>query len=513
MMKNNLTNALKAWTEVLSRENVITDEQEMMAAQTATFATTQRVTAIITPGSREDVQACVRIACQYKIPLYPVSTGKNWGYGSRVPPRDGSVIIALNRLNRILDFDAKLATITVEPGVTFNQVYEFLRNQNSDLAINCPGSSADTSIVGNALERGVSHGLDGDKCSQICGLEVVLGSGECIHTGLERFPRAQAAKGFSWGVGPSMDGLFSQSNLGIVTKLTVWLTPIPKYSRYFSFSINTTGKLAGLIDTLQSLKRERILETTCGLYNHYRVITFLGQYPWKEFENQTIPPGEVLETFKDSLGGGIWFGEAAVTAANEEIGNAKSQLVQQRLSPRVDDIEFQKPNSKNPLIGTSSDTGLSSVYWRKRTPPPKQMDPDRDRCGVIWCSPVVPFEGKAVNRCVKIIEEAMLSFNFEPNLAIQCISMRAVYIISSIVYDRDQTGQDEVAKKCHDILLERLTESGFIPYRLGIQAMDALPEAADDYINVLRTLKSALDPADILAPGRYDFRNKWNGQS
>ena len=512
-MKKNLANALKAWVDVLGPENVITAGQEVLVAQTATFATTQRVLAIITPRSREEVQACVRIACQYRIPLYPVSTGKNWGYGSRVPPCDQCAIISLHQLNRILDFDEKLATITVEPGVTFNQVYKFLKNLNSDLSINCPGSTADASLVGNALERGVAHGLNGDKCGEICGLEVVLGNGQCIHTGLGRFPVAQAAKGFSWGVGPSLDGLFSQSNLGIVTQLTVWLTPTPKYSQYFSFSINNVDKFVGLVDTLQSLKRGGLLETTCGLYNHYRVITYLGKYPWNETGNQVVPPQRVLEKFKEPLEGGIWFGEAAITAEDLEIGKIKYQLLQERLASHVDDLTFEKPNSKNPLVGSSAETGLAAVYWRKRPPPPEQMDPDRDRCGIIWCSPVIPFDGKAVNHCVKIIEEIMLSFNFEPNLAIQCISMRVVYIIGSIVYDRDRPGQDEVAAKCHDVLLKSLTKSGFIPYRLGIQAMDALPNAVDDYVNILKTVKNALDPEDILAPGRYDFRHEWEGDS
>ena len=80
-----LHDALEAWREVLGREHVIADRSACAAAETATFATHQRIAAIIRPGSREHVR---RSACGSPTgspPIYPISTGKNWGYGSRDP--------------------------------------------------------------------------------------------------------------------------------------------------------------------------------------------------------------------------------------------------------------------------------------------------------------------------------------------------------------------------------------------------------------------------------------------
>lgn len=77
------------------------------------------------------------------------------------------------------------------------------------------------------------------------------------------------------------------------------------------------------------------------------------------------------------------------------------------------------------------------------------------------------------------------------------------------MFDREVAGEDEKAMSCHDELLQMLTQAGHIPYRLGIQSMNSLPPAQDDSGFFLRTLKQALDPNDILAPGRYDFRNDW----
>ena len=47
------------------------------------------------------------------------------------------------------------------------------------------------------------------------------------------------------------------------------------------------------------------------------------------------------------------------------------------------------------LKGVPTSQPLASCYWRKKTPPPAQMDPDRDGCGLLWCAPVAPMEGGA----------------------------------------------------------------------------------------------------------------------
>ena len=54
-----------------------------------------------------------------------------------------------------------------------------------------------------------------------------------------------------------------------------------------------------------------------------------------------------------------------------------------------------------------------------------------------------------------------------------------------------------------------MLKDGFMPYRLGVQAMDSLPRPNDDSGAMFSVLKRALDPNDILAPGRYDFRGDW----
>ena len=119
--------ALLEWAEAVGPENVVTETASLRAAEMGTFATGHTIPAIVRPGDRQEVQECLRIANRCGVPVYPISSGLNWGYGSRVPAADGCVLLDLGRMNRIVDFSEKLAYVTVEPGVTQEQLYAFLR--------------------------------------------------------------------------------------------------------------------------------------------------------------------------------------------------------------------------------------------------------------------------------------------------------------------------------------------------------------------------------------------------
>ena len=79
----------------------------------------RHASAAIAPESVEQVQAVVRIANRFKVPLYPISTGKNFGYGGPSPNVTGSVVLDLKRLNRVLEVDDKRNFALVEPGVSY----------------------------------------------------------------------------------------------------------------------------------------------------------------------------------------------------------------------------------------------------------------------------------------------------------------------------------------------------------------------------------------------------------
>ena len=73
----------------------------------------------------------VRIANEFRIPLYPISTGRNLGYGGSAPVLSGSVVLDLKRMNRILEVDERNAYALVEPGVSYFDLYRHIEERGT----------------------------------------------------------------------------------------------------------------------------------------------------------------------------------------------------------------------------------------------------------------------------------------------------------------------------------------------------------------------------------------------
>ena len=527
---NQLT-AQEAWQELLGKDYVLTDETLRHDAQQATFGTKQKITTILRPSSCQKVQECLKIAHQFDIPLYPISCGKNWGYGSRVPVADGCALLDLSCLNRIVDFNEELAYVTVEPGVTQRQLYEFLQEQNSQLWMDATGSTPDSSLVGNTLERGFGHTPYGDRFAHTCGLEVVLPTGEMIHTGMGRFSNAKAAPVYRWGVGAYLDGLFTQSNFGVITKMTIWLMPAPEYFQSFYFSIDSDRDLAGLINALRPLRMNGTIKSAVHIGNNYKVLSSIRQYPWSEAEGVTPLPAKTMEYFAKNWDFGAWNGSGGLYGTKKQVAESR-RLIKKALKGKVRKLQFlddgkiklaekiakqyqQLTGTNLPemlklikpvyglMQGIPTETQLKSAYWRKKSPPPEVMDLDRDGCGLIWCAPVAPLEGKCADEINEIITDTVGKYGFEPLISFTLLTERCLSCIMTIAYDRHIPKEDQKAMDCYKDLLEQLTNSGYYPYRLGIHSMEMLTSAETSYQKLLDNIKNAIDSKGILAPGRY----------
>ena len=523
--------ALREWAQVVGVDHVVTAAAPLRAAETSTFATRQRIPAIVRPANRAEVQECLRIATRRQVPVYPISSGKNWGYGSSVPASDGCVLLDLGRMNRIVDFSEELAYVTVEPGVTQAQLFAFLKERGSRLWMDATGASPLCSMIGNTVERGFGHTPYGDHFAHSCGLEVVLPQGEVIETGFARFPSAKTAALHRWGVGPTLDGLFSQSNLGIVTRMTIWLMPAPEYFQAYYFRCETNEGLTALVDALRPLRLDGTIRSASHIANDYKVLAALQQYPWEATNGKTpLEPG-LMAKFRHELKVGAWNGSGALYGTRAQVKEAR-RLLRRALAGKATKLQFlddrllrlasrfAKPyqffsgwNLERMLAvlqpvyglmqGVPTDHPLFSTYWRKRTPPPAAMDPDRDLCGLLWCSPVAPNEGRSAQELTGMATELVLRHGFEPQISITVLSDRTISCIISLGYDREVEGEDERAKVCYHELLDSLARHGYYSYRLSIGSMNRMGDENSEYVGFLQNMKSLLDPGGILAPGRY----------
>ncbi len=206
---------------VIGPDGVFSEPGELLAYEYDMGFDTHPPDIVVLPRTTEQVQAAVRLANEAGIPVVPRGAGTGL-CGGAVPLR-GGLVVALTRMNRILEIDVPNRRAVVEPGVINLELSEHTLPFGYYYAPD-PSSQKISTIGGNvATNAGGPHCLAyGVTTNHVLGLEVVLPDGEVIHTG-----------GVPDLPGYDLTGLLTgaEGTLGIVTKITVRLTRLPEAVR------------------------------------------------------------------------------------------------------------------------------------------------------------------------------------------------------------------------------------------------------------------------------------------
>ena len=133
----------------------------------------------------------------------------------------------------MIELDPELGYCVIEPGVSFFDLYEHLGREKAPLWMSVPGNGWG-SVLGNALDHGIGYTPYGLHARNLCGLEVVLPDGDMMRTGMGAMANNKASHLFPMSYGPDWTHMFTQSNMGVVTKAGVWLMPEPETSLHES---------------------------------------------------------------------------------------------------------------------------------------------------------------------------------------------------------------------------------------------------------------------------------------
>jgi 4-cresol dehydrogenase (hydroxylating) flavoprotein subunit len=522
-----------AWRQIVGADNVLgADAAQSRYGADCSAAHPRTLCGAITPASREQIPAILRVAQQHGVALYPISTGHNWGYGTAVPVADGTVILDLSQLRLITDFDERLGIVTVEPGVTQQMLSNFLQARAADFLVPVTGAGPTCSILGNALERGYGITPQTDHFGAVLALEAVLPDGTPYCSPLLEAAPHGVGRLFKWGVGPHLDAMFSQSGFGVVTRMTIALARRPEAVRAVLFGIEQPDQLPETVDRIRGfLQAHGGSVGAVNLMNQRRMLAMSAPYPRDQVADGIIAP-EILARMGRDYKIMPWTG-LATFYGSDRVSRIVTRELRATLRGVASRVVVLSPGRLALLIrlaslipgargkklramvetvrrgydlvrGYPNETALPLVYWRCDVArPDAALDPSRDGCGLIWYPPLVPLLGEDVERYVTFVTTTMTAHGFEPLITLTTISERVADSSVPILFDRHSPAECARARQCYLDLLEGGQELGFFPYRLGVDAMTWLEHKIPNTMATVGRLKRTLDPGAILSPGRY----------
>ena len=458
--------------------------------------------AAVRPAGTDQVRQIVRLAAARGCPLWPISGGKNLAYGGAAPAAPGAVILDLgHRMNQVLEVSEDLGYARVQPGVTYQALYEHLQQAGSHLQADVPDLGWG-SVVGNLLERGNGYGPApyGDHWASHCGLEVVLPLPpplDLIRTGMGAMPGAGTWQAFPYGYGPLVDGLFSQSNLGVVTEAGIWLMPRPPAYQAYAITVPRPEDLGPLVDAVRPLRLSGIMPNVAAIRSLLLEAAFTStRRDWHDGPGPV--PAAVQDRIAAELGLGYW---TLYAAAYGTEGIVAAQLAEVRaaiagLGKLV--TEAEQPGSAltsraRIMAGIPSVEAIRILNWAG------------EPGGHVNISPVCPARGA----------DAAAQYEFARGLCEEhgvdyagdfIVGGRELHHILMLIFALGDAGQK---RRCRDLavrLIDGAAERGWGVYRTHLAFMSQVA-ATYDFNNgalpqLFGLLKAAIDPSGTLAPGK-----------
>jgi 4-cresol dehydrogenase (hydroxylating) flavoprotein subunit len=472
-----------------SVENLITSglaHQEDLSGQK------RSIRGVLSPKDRRDVVRIVKWAGQNTgTKLHPVSCGNNWGFGSHLPAEEGAYVLNLSKLNQIRELNLDAGHVEVEPGVTQGMLDATLAAHKRTHYLNVTGAGTKTSVLGNALERGI--GYFGPRHKDLLDLEVLLTSGEIIRTS------AIAGNPFHTCLGPDLKDLFVQSAMGIIISARIRLAKRPSSMGVVIVKPLAKTRIGELVERISILQAEGVIRTVPHIANRQRAfITFAPFIP---------------EAAREGLRASLADWSAVVPVPGpEELLQCTFDLIASRLKDiaqcqRFSTEEPVEDRSILPLLdlaqGIPNNIALPGVAFAalgRGEPVGAQLE--KGSAGLIHLGPGCPPRRARVEELIGLIHRLSSDFGELP-LTVNLVNMGLAVAVISIPFDRtDQNRKRDALKLARD-LAHHCQEEGFLPYRRGIGEQGTYRHSTPEFNLILEAFQSILDPKGILCRSKY----------
>jgi len=378
----------------------------------------------------------------------------------------------------------------------------------------------------------------------------VLADGSVIHTGVaSQEGNKGAAHLYKWGVGPYVEGLFSQSNYGIVTQAGIWLMRKPEDYAIFSLNIPDNAALAKCMDTVRELMLCGVIPETGRFSNSVAILTLLTQAIDEGVEPKQAVSRAQVEALKRKYHVPGWtgsfgiYGKAPVVKASRQIArkmllasqgcarvNVFTKKRAQFIREKIESVEKVESGLLLKFIdfftrrlfgsslallrlfpglidlheGRPVETVVRRGYFRyQKKRPAEDIHVGRDDLGILWSVPVLPFKGSEVVAFTHECERLFNEYNFDFYMTTMIFNARSVCPLMVILYDRLDAAEGDRAAALYGAILDLSHRMGYQHFRAGINGWEKLYQRCPELKALNQKIKSALDPEGILSPGRY----------
>lgn len=457
--------------------------------------------AAVAPDSVEQVQQIVRIANEYKIPLWTISTGRNLGYGGSSPALSGSVIVDLKRMNRIIEVNDKTHYAVVEPGVSYFDLYRYIQERGLKVWID-PADPGWGSPLGNALERGGGRTPMREHWDAVCGLEVVLANGEILRTGMGALPNSESWHQFKYGYGPYVDGIFSQSNYGIVTRMGIWLMPAPDAYRDGRVSVALHDDLIPFMEIYANLMNSDILRGTMLLESP--LLNYHVSQGGSFFEMPDGPSIAELDGMARDRNLPYWSAEFRFWGP-EKLIDAQWEVTKEKFGA-IPGVTFT--DGRYLRFPTEVDESDPATLVALGIPNLGVFGLLQGG-GHLGFSPILPISGEAIFKAQRVYGQLYAELDLPVGNQFAALPWsyyrRALVLLFGLPTSRD-VEQNRHSREIFERLVQVSAENGWGEYRTHVAFMDQVSDIYSYNDHALRrfheTLKDAVDPNGILSPGK-----------